>query len=238
MNVSFSRNYFKQNKVVHPNTKNVVNIYIVYNLDQIGYGRNTDFTIQNALFGAMKITEDATISDHNKNAGYGICFDDGSSFSFENIVNGKNVIIFGVDISFSSHSRNKQNNIYVLGKDFIQGVTTVGPTSGGTTIYAEKVYKANFTQQNKKFVLSLHYNGNDSFLFANGVQELKLKAVANQTQKSQLCVGNVISNWTVTNSEKTGQYGKIYGFVVDYVPISGVKKIYDIHRYLMTKHSI
>ena len=96
MSVSFSENYFKQNKVVHPNTKNVVNIYIVYKLDQIGYGRNTDFTVQNALFGAMKITDDATTSDHNKYVGYGIFFDEGSSFSFENIVNGKNVIILVV----------------------------------------------------------------------------------------------------------------------------------------------
>ena len=54
-------------------------------------------------------------------------------------------------MSFSSHERNRQNEIYVLGKDFIQGVTTVGPTalSGrtnkGTTIYAEKKYKHNFT---------------------------------------------------------------------------------------------
>ena len=131
-------------------------------------------------------------------------------------------------MSFSSHSRNKQNNIYVLGKDFIQDVATVGPTSGGATIYAEKIYKTSFTQQNKKFVLSLHYNGNSSYLFANGVQELKFK----------LCVGNISSDWTVTNSEKTGLYGKVYDFVVDYVPISVVKKIYDIHRYLMTKHNI
>ena len=40
-----------------------------------------------------------------------------------------NVIIFGADMSFSSHERNRQNEIYVLGKDFTQGVTTVGPTT-------------------------------------------------------------------------------------------------------------
>ena len=46
-----------------------------------------------------------------------------------NIQNGKNVIIYGCDISFSSHERNRQNETYVLGKDFIQGVTTVVPTA-------------------------------------------------------------------------------------------------------------
>ena len=43
---------------------------------------------------------------------------------------------------------------------------------------------------------------------------------------------------TTSESEKTGLYGKIYDFVVDYEQISGVKAIYDMHRYLMTKHNI
>ena len=52
-------------------------------------------------------------------------------------------------MSFSSHERNRQNEIYVLGKGFIEGVTNVGPTRSGTTIYAEKVYKHNVTEPNK-----------------------------------------------------------------------------------------
>ena len=126
MNVVFSGSYVKESKSIYP-TKSAINIYIVYKLDTIKSTRNTDFTIQNALFGAIKITEDPLDSDHNKYSGYGICFDQGSSFSFLNIQNGKNVIIYGCDISFSSHERNRQNETYVLGKDFIQGVTTVGP---------------------------------------------------------------------------------------------------------------
>ena len=31
---------------------------------------------------------------------------------------------------------------------------------------------------------------------------------------------------------------KYYDFVVDYEQIVGVKTIYDMHRYLMTKHNI
>ena len=71
-------------------------------------------------------------------------------------------------MSFSSHANNKANNIYVLGKDFIQGIN-------GITIYAEDIYKTNFTTPNKKFVLSLHYNGDYSYLFVNGSQEFNLK---------------------------------------------------------------
>ena len=79
-------------------------------------------------------------------------------------------------MTFSAHERNRQNEIYVLGRGEIQGVTTAGPTKGGTTIYAEKIDKHNFTQPNKKFLLSLHYNnGDNSYLFVNGGEELKFK---------------------------------------------------------------
>ena len=71
-------------------------------------------------------------------------------------------------MSFSIHANNKINNIYVLGRDFIQGLNR-------TTIYVEKIYKTNFTAPNKKFVLSLHYNNDDFYLFVNEVQELKFK---------------------------------------------------------------
>ena len=148
---------------------------------------------------AIKITEDPSDSSHNKYSGYGICFNERSNFSFGNIVNGKNVIIFGADKSFISHERNRQNEIYVLGKDFIQGVTTVGPTgltgktSKGTTIYAEKVYKHNFTKPNEKFVISLHYNGDNSYLFLNGGEELKFKAktFCDEEKQNLLCLRNL-----------------------------------------------
>ena len=113
MSVIFLGNYVTENKSIYP-TKLAVNIYIVYKLDTIKPTRNTDFTIQNALFGALKITEDSSDSDHNKYNGYGIAFDEGSDLSFDNIVNGKNVTIFGADISFSPHERNRQNEVYVL----------------------------------------------------------------------------------------------------------------------------
>ena len=87
-------------------------------------------------------------------------------------------------------------------------------------------------------MLSLHYNGHESYLFANGVQQLKFRADDSQILKEKLCLGNLSSNWTTSNSTKTGLYGKVYDFVVDYESINGVKPIYDMHRYLMTKHKI
>ena len=38
--------------------------------------------------------------------------------------------------------------------------------------------------------------------------------------------------------KKTGLYGNIYDFVVDYEEILSVKPIYDMNRYLTTKHNI
>ena len=73
------------------------------------------------------------------------------------------------ELSFSTHATNRANNIYVLGDFLVQGIN-------GTTIYAEGMYKTNFTEVKKKFVLSLHYNGDNSYLFVNGAQELKFKS--------------------------------------------------------------
>ena len=84
----------------------------------------------------------------------------------------RNVIIFGADMSFSKHANNKANNIYVMVKDYIQKIND-------TTIYPEKMFYRNFTDPDHKFLLSLHYNGENSYLFVNGKEELKFKAKTN-----------------------------------------------------------
>ena len=154
LGVTFNGNYMKRNKLGYAHGK-IVNLYIVYELKNRRID-SSDFTIQNGLFRSVKITKNANTSQY-KHEGYGICFDGESSFSFGNRIDAKNVIIFGVSNSNSSHSTNRTQNIYVLGKDFVQGINN-------TTIYAEKIYKTNFTEQSKKFVLSLHYNGDNLYL--------------------------------------------------------------------------
>ena len=238
MHVHLSGNHFQQNKVTISNNGNVINIYCVYKLDPIASSRDTSFTIQDALFGAMQITKNATDNSKNNYKRYGICFDEGSQFGHTmseggctHITNGRNVLIFGADMSFSVHATNRANHIYVMGDGLTQGIHD-------TTLYVEQKYFRNFTEPNVKFVLSLHYNGNDSYLFVNGRQELKFKCKTDQLVKEKLCIGNLSDQWTASESEKTGLYGNIYDFVVDYEQILGVKPIYDMHRYLMTKHNI
>ena len=238
MYVYLSGNHFQQNKVIIPNNNNAINIYYVYKLDPIASSRDTSFTIQNALFGAMQITKNATDNSKNSYKRYGICLDERSEFGhtiteggFVHATDARNVLIFGADMSFSVHKTNRANHVYLMGTGLTQGIHD-------TTIYVEKNFYRNFTDPGKKFVLSLHYNGDDSYLFVNGRQELKFKCKTDQLVKEKLCIGNLSDQWTASESEKTGLYGSIYDFVVDYEQIVGVKAIYDMHRYLMTKHNI
>ena len=102
----------------------------------------------------------------------------------------------------------------------------------------QKRYTAkNFSAINEKFVLSLHYNGDNSYLFVNCKQELKFKAKDEQIVKEKLCLGNISDDWTATNAEKTGLFGEVYDFAVDYRAVS-VGEIYNLHRYLMKKNGI
>ena len=186
----------------------------------------------------MQITKDATDNSKNNYKGYGICFDGGSEFGHTiteggsaHTIDARNVLIFGVDMSFSVNGTNRTNNIYIMGTGLTQGIHDA-------TIYAEKNFYRNVTNFGKTLMLSLHYNGDDSYLFVNGRQELKFKAKTDQLVKEKLCIGNLSYQWTTSESEKTGVYRKIYDFAVDYEQIVGLKTIYDMHRYLMTKHNI
>ena len=116
-------------------------------------------------------------------------------FSFGNGF-GRNCIIFGVDMSSSVHADNKKKKL-ILGK---------GPTQGldGTTVTAEKLHSINFTENNKKFCLSLHYNGANSYLFINGTEIHKFKAKDSEIVATPLCVGNISKDFSVDNMKKTG----------------------------------
>ena len=118
MYVYLKSSHFQENHILTTNNDHVINdsvinIYIVYKLDPIATTRDTT-TIQNALFGAMQITKNADITKY-KYKGYGICFDGRKEFAhvrkranFNDTTMARNVIIFGVDMSFSKHANNKK----------------------------------------------------------------------------------------------------------------------------------
>ena len=101
-----------------------------------------------------------------------------------------------------------KKDILVLGK---------GPTQGlEHTLTAEKMYSINFTVTKKKFCLSLHYNGANSYLFVNGTEIIKFKAKDSETVASPLCLGNISKDWSADNMKRTGFNGYVCDFSVDY----------------------
>ena len=116
--------------------------------------------------------------------GYGIGFDHTGVFTHPEGNLTRNVIIFGADTSGSVHASNKTQNILVLGRAFIQKVNNI-------TIYAEKIYSPNFSAENKIFVLSLHYNGDNSCLFVNGKKVTQLKAKNSKINAEPMYLGTL-----------------------------------------------
>ena len=116
---------------------------------------------KNCLFDTINLTKSSHIEKYGY-SGYGIGFDRRSSFSIPGGRFGQNMLIFGADMSFSAHIDNKKKDILLLGK---------GPTQGlEHTLNAEKMYSINCIVTKKKFYLSLHYNGANSYLFDHGTE--------------------------------------------------------------------
>ena len=101
---------FKTIKISYPHGK-VVNIYIVYELVASSSHIN-DTTLKNCLFGAATLTKNTNIDKYGY-SGHGIGFDRKGSFSFPGGGYGQNVLIFGVDVSFSAHIDNKKKHISI-----------------------------------------------------------------------------------------------------------------------------
>ena len=101
-----------------------------------------------------------------------------------------------------------------------------------------KIYSISFTENKKKFCLSMHYNGANSYLFVNGTEIIKFKAKDSEIVATPLCLVKVSKTFSVYNMKKTGLNGNVYGFSVDYDGITVNNDILDIHKYLMKKNGI
>ena len=128
---------------------------------------------------------------------------------------GKNVIIFGADITDSKHENNQKQSILVLGYGSITRIND-------TEIYAEKSYTPDFTSDNKVTCLSLHYNSSNSFLYVNGKQVTQFKAKNTEINKEPIAIGNISNKDYLSDAdiESSKFHGNIYDFSVDYERIS------------------
>ena len=126
----------------------------------------------------------------------------------------------------SVHVDNEGKYILILGEQPTQLLD-------GTTLTAETKYPINFTQSNRRFVLSLHYNGSDSFLCVNATKIYKFNAKSSEIKKYLLCLGNVLKDFTISKmKKKTGLKENVNFYSVDYRSIN-TNKILDIYKCLM-----
>ena len=99
------------------------------------------------------------------------------------------------------------------------------------------MYSINFTENNKKFCLSLHYNGANSYLFVNGTEIIKFNAKDSEIVATPICIGNISIKRSIDDIKRTILKGYVYDFSVDYGAIAA-DDILDIHNYLMKKNNI
>ena len=99
------------------------------------------------------------------------------------------------------------------------------------------MYSINFSATKKRFCLSLHYNGDNTYLFVNGRAIIKFKAKYSEIVANPLCLGNISKDFSESSMKKTGLYGAVNDFSIDHQVIA-VDDILDIHKYLMKKHGI
>ena len=66
------------------------------------------------------------------------------------------------------HIDNNNKDILILIERQTQGLHD-------TTLTAEAIYRIKITQANKRFALSRHYNGSNSFLFVNATKYINSK---------------------------------------------------------------
>ena len=99
------------------------------------------------------------------------------------------------------------------------------------------MYSTNFTLTKKKFCLSLHYNGANSYLFVNGIEIYKFKAKDSAIVTTPSCLGNILKDWSADIMKKAGLTSYAYDVSADYDAIT-VDDFKDIHKYLMKKNDI
>ena len=214
--MEFKGRCLKQDKITYTHGK-IVNIYTDYDLSN-NYNITSYSTLEYCLFEAVSLTKI-----------YGIRLDRHGFFSHPSGGTGRNVIFFGVDMSSSTKIGKRKKDILIIDIDSTQGLEH--------TLSAEKIYSINFTENNKTFSLSFHYNGANSYLFVNSREFYKFKVKDAEIVATPLCLENTSTDWEVDNLKKTGLNKYVYDFSGDYDAIA-VYDMSDIHKYLIKKNNM
>ena len=95
-------------------------------------------------------------------------------------------------------------------------------------------------RSNRKFCVTLHYNGSNSFLFVNPTKIYQFKANNSEIKIYHVYLGSISKDFTSINmkkKKKTGLNGYTYKFSVDY-NIIDTSNIIIICKYFIKKHDI
>ena len=114
--LEFKGSCLRQEDIAAYTPKNVVNLYIFYELNMWSQGLNAEFTVKHCFFGNVRITKNADPNQYLY-SGCGIGFDSRSLISLPNDW-GKNHIMFEGDMSSSVHAndKNKDEDILIVRK--------------------------------------------------------------------------------------------------------------------------
>ena len=108
-------------------------MYITFEINLWSFYVFDGFTLANSLFGAVRLTKNA-YPDKYFYSGYGISFDVSGTFLLPNGGFGKNIVIFGADISLSVDVDYKKDSL-ILGKGPTQGLDNITVTVKGEYSY-------------------------------------------------------------------------------------------------------
>ena len=86
-------------------------------------------------------------------------------------------------------------------------------------------------------MLSLHYNGPDSYLYINGEQLYKFTAKTQLPYTKEINLSILSDEFTDSEAKQVALKGKVYEFSVDFRKRT-TDKIENIHHYLMEKHYV
>ena len=127
-------------------------------------------------------------------------------------------------MSSSLHIDNKGKDSLILGEVSTQRLDD-------TILTAETKSPINFPQQRKRFLLSLRYNGSNSFLFVNAMNMYQFKVKDSEIKDYALCLGNIS---TINNMKNAGLTVVVKIFFFDFNPIN-TSDMLDIHKYLVKR---
>ena len=163
-------NVLGQEKITYTHGS-IVNLYVVHQRRGVFYNPSSNDHINDFLFGAGNYYQEGL-------SGYGISFCQNNYLHKNSCKNARNLLIIGAET---------KGIALALRKCSIK-------ISGTITIEAKYELKRTCMIPNKRHILPVHYNGDDSYFFVNGVQQYKFKAKDSKIKENKLCLGNISTN--------------------------------------------